>query len=70
MELKNRGFDRRLLDEKLKLMEIKVNGAMPMWMSKALSDIGVFPTSYFKYGEYYKQICNWRHKNSEVRYVV
>ena len=70
LDLKNRGFDRRLLDENLKLMEIKVNGAMPMWMSKALSDIGIFPTSYSKYGEYYKQICNERYKNSEVRYVV
>ena len=70
LDLKNRGFDRRLLDKKLKLMEIKVNGAMPMWMSKALSDIGIFPTSYSKYGEYYKQICAKRYGNSEVRYVI
>lgn len=39
------------------LMEIKIPGAAPMWLSHALSEIGIFPTSFSKYGESYKQIC-------------
>ncbi len=39
------------------LMEIKISGATPLWLSRALSEIGIFPTSFSKYGESYKQIC-------------
>lgn len=70
LDLRNRSFDRRLLEKNLRLMEIKVNGSMPVWMSKALSSIGIFPVSYSKYGEYYKQICVDRYRNSEVKYVI
>lgn len=42
------------------LMEIKIPGAAPMWLSRALSKIGIFPTSFSKYGESYKQIRNER----------
>ena len=36
-------------------MEIKIPGAAPMWLAELLSDNGVFPTSFSKYGTYYKQ---------------
>lgn len=39
------------------LMEIKIPGAAPLWLSHALSENGIFPTSFSKYGESYKQIC-------------
>jgi len=68
LNIRNRSADRRLLDKELRLMEVKVNGAMPMWMSRTLSEIGIFSTSYSKYGEYYKRICE--EKNREVRYVI
>lgn len=41
-------------------MEIKIPGAAPMWLSHALSENGIFPTSFSKYGESYKQIRNER----------
>jgi len=42
------------------LMEIKIPGAAPMWLSHALSENGIFPVSFSKYGESYKQIRNER----------
>ena len=41
------------------VMEIKVNGAMPLWLSRLLSKYKVYPTSFSKYGTYYRQrICS------------
>lgn len=42
------------------LMEIKIPGAAPLWLSRALSENGIFPVSFSKYGESYKQIRNER----------
>lgn len=41
---------RRILDEDEYLMEIKVNSAMPLWLTRALSELSIFPTSFSKYG--------------------
>lgn len=44
------------------LMEIKITGAFPMWMSRALSELGIFPASFSKYGT-----CYTRHILSNLR---
>ena len=36
------------------LMEIKIPGAAPVWLSRLLSELGIFPTSFSKYGNCYK----------------
>ena len=36
------------------LMEIKADGAMPLWLSHALCDLSIFPASFSKYGAVYK----------------
>lgn len=36
------------------LMEIKIPGSMPVWLSSLLSVNNIFPTSFSKYGECYK----------------
>ena len=58
-----RGLDLRLgawgeplLKEDETLMEVKISNAMPLWLSSALSDIGIFPLSYSKYGRAYQQM--------------
>lgn len=58
-----RGLDLRLgawgeplLKEDETLMEIKISNAMPLWLSSALSDMGIFPLSYSKYGRAYQQM--------------
>lgn len=44
-----------LLPDDLYLMEIKIPGAAPLWLARLLSKHGVYPTSFSKYGTYYKQ---------------
>ncbi|MDO4287865.1 MAG: polyphosphate polymerase domain-containing protein [Eubacterium sp.] len=44
-----------LLSKNEVLMEIKIPGAMPLWLSAILSDLEIYPTSFSKYGNIYKQ---------------
>lgn len=44
-----------ILPEDKILMEIKVSGRMPMWLSRLLSELQIFPISFSKYGTYFKQ---------------
>lgn len=37
------------------LMEIKIPGSMPLWMSRLLSELEIFPVSFSKYGTFYKE---------------
>ena len=43
-----------LLDAGTCLMEIKILQAAPFWLSRALSEAGVFPTHFSKYGAAYQ----------------
>lgn len=36
-------------------MEIKVNNAMELWLTKLLTENQIFPRSFSKYGNEYKQ---------------
>ena len=42
-----------LLPEEFTLMEIKTDGAMPIWLSEALDGLEIYPASYSKYGTAY-----------------
>lgn len=44
-----------LMDEEFYLMEIKIIGAMPLWLSSILNELEIYPTSFSKYGNIYKQ---------------
>lgn len=44
-----------LLDNNEYLMEIKVPLAMPLWLVHTLSELEIYPTSFSKYGNVYKQ---------------
>lgn len=37
------------------LMEIKIPGAFPLWLSGALGELGIYPVSYSKYGQSYQR---------------
>lgn len=37
------------------LMELKIPGAIPLWLSKDLAELGIFPVSFSKYGMCYQQ---------------
>lgn len=38
-----------------RIMEVKVNGAMPLWFSQILSHLEIYSTSFSKYGTVYKK---------------
>lgn len=46
---------KRIIQENMRLMEVKVTNAYPMWFAKLLSEDGIFATSFSKYGVSYKR---------------
>lgn len=44
-----------LLEPGKVLMEIKIPGAMPLWLSQILAELDIFPISFSKYGNCYKK---------------
>ena len=47
--------DKLLLPDNTYIMEIKILGAMPMWLSKLLSDNQLYSRGFSKYGQVYKK---------------
>ena len=45
----------KLIPDRLYLMEIKISGAVPMWFTRCLSDLHIYPVSFSKYGTEYKR---------------
>lgn len=57
--LEHGDYGTRLLDSNLYLMEIKTALAKPLWLTNAMSELGISRTSFSKYGtEYKKYVCN------------
>jgi len=54
LDLKKGSYGIPLLEKGHMLMEIKIPGAMPTWMSHILSELAIYPVSYSKYGAYYQ----------------
>lgn len=55
-----------LLPEDSILMEIKIPGAAPVWLSRILSELKIFPVSFSKYGKSYQKIME--EQRTEVNY--
>ena len=53
LDLRHGAYGTELLPPGTCLMELKITGAMPMELAAAMSRIGIFSTSYSKYGEAY-----------------
>jgi hypothetical protein len=62
--LRSERYGKKLLPEGHYLMEIKINGAFPLWLAHLLTELKIFPTSYSKYGRLYESIVKER-KNNE-----
>ncbi len=45
-----------LLPDGLCLMELKLPGAMPLWLSHRLDELGIYPVSFSKYGKAYTEM--------------
>ena len=44
-----------LLEPGQRLMEVKISDAMPLWFVSLLSKYQIYPTSFSKYGNFYKK---------------
>ena len=55
--LEHGSLGREILPLNNVLMEIKTNGAMPLWLAHALDECGILPTSFSKYGTAYRIMC-------------
>jgi hypothetical protein len=55
LDLSRGNWGTPLLKKDTLLMEIKVTGAMPLWLSHILNELEIFSTSFSKYGNIYKE---------------
>ena len=63
LDLREGAFGEAILLPDQTLMEVKISNAVPVWLAQALSEIGIFPVSFSKYGRAYERICRdplWR----------
>ena len=63
LDLREGAFGEAILLPDQTLMEVKISNAAPLWLAQALSEIGIFPVSFSKYGRAYERICRdprWR----------
>ena len=57
--LKNASYVNMLKDGEV-IMEVKCSGALPLWLTSALSELRIYPSSFSKYGVAYK-MCSTRY---------
>lgn len=62
LSLADGAFGRQLLAPGQHLMELKVGGAMPLWLTGLLDELEIYPVSFSKYGKAYTEKC--RQKNT------
>jgi len=53
LHLNKGSYGQNILDDERVLMEVKIPGSMPMWMSQLFSELGIFSGSFSKYGYCY-----------------
>lgn len=51
----------QLLQNNERLMEIKIPGAMPIWLSHILDELEIYPISFSKYGKGYQESLQMTH---------
>ena len=56
LSLREKRFGNSLLPKGYYLMEIKVNGAFPLWLANILTSLKIYPTSFSKYGKFYLNV--------------
>lgn len=55
LRLESGDYGEQLLAPGQRLMEVKAEKTVPLWLSKLLSELGMFRTSFSKYGNEYKK---------------
>ena len=55
LDLSKGAYGQPLLPEGIVLMEVKTDNAMPLWLARILSELGIYPNSFSKYGAVYEK---------------
>ncbi len=63
LDIKKGVWGNPLLYEGQRLMEIKTPESMPLWLSRLLSEMEIYPVSFSKYGKAYMESGNFQYKN-------
>lgn len=66
ISLRSEVYGTPILEDGYALMEVKIAGAMPMWLAQTLSEQQIFKTSFSKYGNAYLQ--NERNIQKQILY--
>ncbi len=59
-QLSHMHTDYRITNDDQILMEVKIAGAMPLWMVHIFTELEIRNTSFSKYGEYYKKVLRFK----------
>ena len=54
LTLAKESYGKQIIRPDQRLMEIKIANSIPLWLSEALSDLGIYKTSFSKYGRAYQ----------------
>ena len=65
LDLSHGTYGDPLLEEGQYLLEIKAAGAYPVWLARALSETGICPVSFSKYGRVYEKNEAEKRENKE-----
>lgn len=57
---------KHLLPEDIYVLEIKIQNAMPLWLTRALSKLKIYSTSFSKYGKEYAIYLKEKHENVQI----
>lgn len=61
-------YGEELLKDGQHLMEVKILGAIPVWLTKIFAELKIYTSSFSKYGKEYKKYCsNENYKNGKGR---
>ena len=63
LDLQKGAYGTRLLEHELSLMELKMSGAVPLWLARGLSELQLYPVSFSKYGNFYKLLLEGKDKS-------
>lgn len=68
LRLEHGDYGEQLLDNGSYLMEVKANGAIPLWFAKIISEFNIYPASFSKYGTEYKRYLqnNYTRKDDKI----
>lgn len=54
LTLSSQSYGSQIIGQNQHLMEVKIIGAMPLWLARSLSDLKIYKTSFSKYGKGFK----------------